>query len=96
MYMWETAIQRCSQEKVFWKYAIDLQENTHAEVRFFKNTTGQLLLLCLLIYGVDWIKLQSSANYLEQIKENLAKETVLENLISVFACLFLRCYLTYF
>ena len=42
------------------------------------------------------IKLQSSANYLEQIKENVAKETVLENLISVFACLFLRCYLTYF
>ena len=30
----ETAIQRCSWEKVFWKYAANLQENTHAEVRF--------------------------------------------------------------
>ena len=30
----EAAIQRCSWEKVFWKYAANLQENTHAEVRF--------------------------------------------------------------
>ena len=27
----EAVVQRCSWEKVFWKY---LQENTHAEVRF--------------------------------------------------------------
>ena len=33
----ETAVQKCSQEKVFWKYAANLQENTHAEVRF-ENT----------------------------------------------------------
>ena len=26
----ETATQRCCQEKVFWKYAANLQENTHA------------------------------------------------------------------
>ena len=30
----EVAVQRCSQEKVFWKYAANLQENTHAEVWF--------------------------------------------------------------
>ena len=30
----EAAIQRCSAEKVFWKYAAKLQENIHAEVRF--------------------------------------------------------------
>ena len=30
----EAAIQRCSFEKVFLKYAVNLQENTHAEVRF--------------------------------------------------------------
>ena len=28
----EAAIKRCSYEKVFWKYAANLQENTHAEV----------------------------------------------------------------
>ena len=28
----EAATQRCSWEKMFWKYAINLQENTHAEV----------------------------------------------------------------
>ena len=26
--------QRCSVKKVFWKYAANLQENTHAQVRF--------------------------------------------------------------
>ena len=30
----EAAIQRCSWEKVFWKYAANLKENTRAEVRF--------------------------------------------------------------
>ena len=30
----EAATQMCSREKVFWKYAASLQENTHAEVRF--------------------------------------------------------------
>ena len=29
----ETTTQRCSYEKVFWKYAANLQ-NIHAEVRF--------------------------------------------------------------
>ena len=28
----EAATQRCSQEKIFWKYAANLQENPHAEV----------------------------------------------------------------
>ena len=28
----EAATQRCSAEKMFWKYAANLQENTHAEV----------------------------------------------------------------
>ena len=36
--LWKTAcnlqIQRCSWEKVFWKYAENLQENTPSEVRF--------------------------------------------------------------
>ena len=30
----EAAVQRYSEKKVFWKYAANLQENTHAEVRF--------------------------------------------------------------
>ena len=30
----EAATQRCSEKKVFWKYAANLQENTHAEVWF--------------------------------------------------------------
>ena len=30
----EAAVQRCFKENVFWKYATNLQENTHAEVRF--------------------------------------------------------------
>ena len=30
----EVATQRCSQEKVFWKYEANLQENTRAKVRF--------------------------------------------------------------
>ena len=30
----EAVTQRCSYEKVFWKYAANLQENTHAEVWF--------------------------------------------------------------
>ena len=28
----EAVAQRCSQEKVFWKYAANLHENTHAQV----------------------------------------------------------------
>ena len=30
----EAATHRCSYEKLFWKYAANLQENTHAQVRF--------------------------------------------------------------
>ena len=30
----EAATQRCFQEKMFWKYAANLQENSHAEVWF--------------------------------------------------------------
>ena len=30
----EAALHKCSWEKVFWKYAANLQENTHTEVRF--------------------------------------------------------------
>ena len=30
----DAATHRCSLEKVFWKYVANLQENTHAEVRF--------------------------------------------------------------
>ena len=29
-----TAFQRCAQEKLFLKYAANLQENTHAKVQF--------------------------------------------------------------
>ena len=30
----EAALQRCSYEKMFWKYAANVQEDTHAEVWF--------------------------------------------------------------
>ena len=30
----EAVLRRCSSEKVFWKYAANLQENTHAEEWF--------------------------------------------------------------
>ena len=38
-YCWEeteTALQRCSYKKVFWKYAADLQENTMPKCDFNK------------------------------------------------------------
>ena len=35
--------KRCSQEKVFRKYTGNLQENTHAEVRFQKKCFATLL-----------------------------------------------------
>ena len=34
MHIAEPAIQKGSVEKVFWKYAANFQENTHAEVQF--------------------------------------------------------------
>ena len=33
----EASLQRCFYKKVFWKYAENLQENTHADVDFSKN-----------------------------------------------------------
>ena len=30
----QAAVQKCFQEKVFWKYVANLQENSHAEVWF--------------------------------------------------------------
>ena len=30
----EAALERCSYKKVFWNYAANVQENSHAEVRF--------------------------------------------------------------
>ena len=33
----EAAIQRCSKVTMFWKYAANLQQNTHAEVRLFSE-----------------------------------------------------------
>ena len=39
----EAAIQRCSQEKVFWKYVANLQENTHAKVQFQYSCKATLL-----------------------------------------------------
>ena len=32
--MTEAVAQKCSWQKVFWKYAANLQENTHAKVWF--------------------------------------------------------------
>ena len=39
----EPVLQRCSEEKVFWKYAVNLQEDTHAEVRFQCSCSANLL-----------------------------------------------------
>ena len=39
----EAAIQRCSVEKIFWKYAANLQQKTHAKVRFQKSCNATLL-----------------------------------------------------
>ena len=33
----KAVLQGCFYEKMFWKYPEDLQENTHAEVRFPVN-----------------------------------------------------------
>ena len=30
----EAVVQRCFEEKVFWNYAANLQENTYAKVQF--------------------------------------------------------------
>ena len=40
----EAALQRCSYEKVFWKYAANLEENTHAEV--YWNYTSACVFSC--------------------------------------------------
>ena len=32
--MTEAALRRCLEEQLFWNNAANLQENTHAEVRF--------------------------------------------------------------
>ena len=34
LYASQAATKRCSKEKVFWKWAANLQENAHAEVQF--------------------------------------------------------------
>ena len=34
---------KCSEKKVFWKYAANLQENTHAEMRFQQSCKVTLL-----------------------------------------------------
>ena len=39
----EATIQRCSQENLFWKYAANLQENTHAKVSFQESCLAALL-----------------------------------------------------
>ena len=40
----EAATQRCSLEKVYWKYAANLQENTHAEMWFQQSYFATLLI----------------------------------------------------
>ena len=42
----EAAVQKCSWEKVFWKYAANLQENTHAKLRFYWNHTSAWVFSC--------------------------------------------------
>ena len=44
----EATLQRCSWEKVFWKYAANLQENTHAEVakQLYWNHTSVWVFYC--------------------------------------------------
>ena len=39
----EGALQRCSYKKAFWKYAANLQENTHAEMWFQQSYKVTLL-----------------------------------------------------
>ena len=39
----EAALQKCSYEKVFWKYAVKLQANTHAKERFQLSCFATLL-----------------------------------------------------
>ena len=47
----DAALHRCSYEEVFWKYAANLQENTHAEVckvakQLYWNHTSAWLFFC--------------------------------------------------
>ena len=39
----EVVPHRCSSKQLFWKYAANLQENTHAEVWFHKSWSAALL-----------------------------------------------------
>ena len=52
-YIIEAAPQRCSEEKLFRKYAEDLQENTHAEAPLQKSCK-ETLLKSHLSMGVLW------------------------------------------
>ena len=39
----QTSLQRCSYKKVFWRYAENLQENTHTEVQYQQSCFATLL-----------------------------------------------------
>ena len=38
----ETALHKCSYEKVFWKYAVNLQENAHVEMSFLNKVVKKI------------------------------------------------------
>ena len=46
----EAAVQWCSYEKVFWKYVVNLPENTHAEL-YWNRTYATLLKSHLCAYA---------------------------------------------
>ena len=94
----EAAAQTCSSEMVFWKYAANLPEGTHAEVRFQQNIRNKWecisLRFCLMtvflwslylhkyLFDVVRNKLQNN-KYLTRVDKKKIKSSRKENVITM-------------
>ena len=63
----EAAVQRCSWKKVLWKYAANLQESNHAEVRF----------ATLFRYGCSPVNLRHI--FRTPFQQNICKQLLLQS-----------------
>ena len=68
---WEAFVQRCSQKKVFWKYAANLQENTWSAIsmKLLWNFT------CFATWRITLLLGFSSANLLRTFRTLFSKST---------------------
>ena len=85
----EAALERCSYKKVFWRYASNLQKNTHAEVWFQSNFIEMTLrhrcspVNLLHIFGTPFPKNTSGG----LLQENFIKSEFLEKRKTLVFCI---------